>query len=91
MAFRTWQQMAGFDRLYPFHSLRHYAECWIMPSVAENWRISGLGVHLTRHNQRLLRNAKRWSAGRYRLIGTWSSAVLANACSFISRLACRYI
>jgi site-specific recombinase XerC len=22
-AFRTWQQKAGFDRLYPFHSLRH--------------------------------------------------------------------
>ena len=22
-AFRTWQQRAGFDRLYPFHSLRH--------------------------------------------------------------------
>jgi site-specific recombinase XerC len=24
-AFRTWQQKAGFDRLYPFHSLRHVA------------------------------------------------------------------
>jgi site-specific recombinase XerC len=24
-AFRTWQQKAGFDRLYPFHSLRHSA------------------------------------------------------------------
>jgi len=25
MAFRTWQVKAGFDRLYPFHSLRHTA------------------------------------------------------------------
>src|SRR5436190_20234602 len=33
-AFRTWQAKAGFDRLYPFHSLRHYAECRIMPSGA---------------------------------------------------------
>jgi integrase len=24
-AFRTWQQRAGFDRLYPFHALRHTA------------------------------------------------------------------
>jgi integrase/recombinase XerC len=24
-AFRTWQQKAGFDRLYPFHALRHTA------------------------------------------------------------------
>ena len=24
-AWRTWQQKAGFDRLYPFHSLRHSA------------------------------------------------------------------
>ena len=24
-AFRTWQQTAGFDRLYPFHALRHTA------------------------------------------------------------------
>ena len=24
-AFRTWQVKAGFDRLYPFHSLRHCA------------------------------------------------------------------
>jgi len=24
-AFRTWQMKAGFDRLYPFHSLRHTA------------------------------------------------------------------
>ena len=24
-AWRTWQQKAGFDRLYPFHSLRHVA------------------------------------------------------------------
>ena len=24
-AFRTWQQKAGFDRLYPFHCLRHTA------------------------------------------------------------------
>jgi site-specific recombinase XerC len=24
-AFRTWQQKANFDRLYPFHSLRHTA------------------------------------------------------------------
>lgn len=24
-AWRTWQQRAGFDRLYPFHSLRHSA------------------------------------------------------------------
>jgi integrase/recombinase XerC len=23
--FRSWQQVAGFDRLYPFHSLRHAA------------------------------------------------------------------
>jgi hypothetical protein len=25
-AWRTWQQRAGFNRLYPFHCLRHYAE-----------------------------------------------------------------
>ena len=25
VAFRTWQVKAGFDRLYPFHSLRHCA------------------------------------------------------------------
>ena len=31
-AFRTWQVKAGFDRLYPFHGLRHYAEFRIMPS-----------------------------------------------------------
>jgi integrase/recombinase XerC len=24
-AWRTWQKKAGFDRLYPFHSLRHSA------------------------------------------------------------------
>jgi len=24
-AFRTWQVKAGFDRLYPFHALRHTA------------------------------------------------------------------
>ncbi len=24
-AWRTWQQRAGFDRLYPFHCLRHSA------------------------------------------------------------------
>lgn len=24
-AFRTWQEKAGFDRLYPFHALRHTA------------------------------------------------------------------
>ena len=23
VVFRTWQQRAGFDRLYPFHALRH--------------------------------------------------------------------
>ncbi|MCI0568732.1 MAG: site-specific integrase [Acidobacteria bacterium] len=28
-AFRTWQVKAGFDRLYPFHALRHYAELGI--------------------------------------------------------------
>ena len=31
-AWRTWQQKAGFDRLYSFHSLRHYAGSRIMPS-----------------------------------------------------------
>src|SRR2546426_3455845 len=31
-AFRTWQVKAGFDRLYPFHALRHYSEPRIMPS-----------------------------------------------------------
>ena len=35
-AFRTWQVKAGFDRLYPFHALRHYAECRIMPSPCWN-------------------------------------------------------
>ena len=28
-AFRTWQVRAGFDRLYPFHALRPYAELGI--------------------------------------------------------------
>jgi len=29
-AWRKWQQRAGFDRLYPLHALRHYAEFRIM-------------------------------------------------------------
>ena len=40
MAFKTWQQRAGFDRIYGFHALRHYAEFRIMPS--------GRGKTLTR-------------------------------------------
>ena len=36
---RTWQQRAGFDRLYPFHSTRHYAEFRIMPSSGARFRI----------------------------------------------------
>jgi len=30
-AFRTWQVKIGFDRLYPFHALRHYAALRIIP------------------------------------------------------------
>ncbi len=30
--FRAWQVVAGFSRLYPFHSLRHYAALRIMPT-----------------------------------------------------------
>ena len=38
-AFRTWQQKAGFDRLYPFHSLRHYAASSIMPARRSDGRL----------------------------------------------------
>ena len=38
-AFRTWQQKAGFDRLYPFHSLRHYAASSIMPAPRSGRRL----------------------------------------------------
>ena len=31
-AWATWQRRAGFDRVYGFHALRHYAEFRIMPS-----------------------------------------------------------
>ena len=31
-AWRMWQRRAGFDRLYSFHSARHYPEFRIMPS-----------------------------------------------------------
>ena len=38
-AFRTWQQKAGFDRLYPFHGLRHYAASSIMPARRSDGRL----------------------------------------------------
>jgi site-specific recombinase XerC len=45
-AWRTWQQKAGFDRLYPFHSLRHHADFGIMPT----WRRARTGAPLCRGN-----------------------------------------
>ncbi len=39
-AFRTWQIKAGFDRLYPFHCLRHYDEGRVMPS--QFWKAADL-------------------------------------------------
>ncbi len=44
-AFRTWQVKVGFDRLYPFHCLRHYAEFWIMPRGAvRSWLAAGVAT-----------------------------------------------
>ena len=33
VVFRDWQQVAGFDRLYPFHGLRHYRGDQRIPTV----------------------------------------------------------
>jgi site-specific recombinase XerC len=40
---RKWQVRAGFDRLYPLHALRHYAEFRIMWSRAR--QVMGSGVN----------------------------------------------
>jgi integrase len=44
-AFRTWQMKAGFDRLYPFHSLRHTA----ITSVYRQSRDLYLAQRFARH------------------------------------------
>ena len=42
LLFKAWQAAAGFDRMYPFHAIRHYAEFRIMPSRARRAAERGL-------------------------------------------------
>jgi len=70
-AWAAWQRRAGFDRVYGFHALRHYAEFRIMPSACRllkdsasfRW-ISRAGAGSDRHNQSPFRKASTWSSGR---------------------------
>ncbi len=35
MAFKTWQERAGFDRIYGFHALRHSGRDECVPGVRD--------------------------------------------------------
>jgi integrase len=88
--FKQAAKRAGLPDALRFHDLRHYAASRIMstrrcsPEPRRRWRATAI-----RHNQSASRKATRSSSARNRPGLSPSAEVLARACSFKLRSACK--